>query len=144
MSSNRRTAAMLPPMSPSARCRFGKEYFLSDPGTPIFVAIRALSSFLFIASLIFGYNAVDRHPILLLGLSLLMIPAGLASLIYSLVQLKRLHPIYDYMPIVLWGRTMNGKKIREILTTINVIGLWILLMVLIFTLISAIHLISSS
>jgi len=83
-----------------------------------------LTSFLFVATIIFGSREGPRIPGIILAIAICLFAAGVPLSIYAFRTMDRYKNVFDYEPAEFWGRTRNGKQARETLTIISTAGLW--------------------
>lgn len=86
--------------------------------------IRRLANFLFFSLIAFGVWGAQKNPTPVLILSIALILLGVPLFIYGFINIERYKDVFDYEPAIFWGKMRNGKEAREVLGTINVIGLW--------------------
>jgi hypothetical protein len=102
-----------------------------------------LASFLFFILIVLGGSEARRSPGVILFVGGCLVFIGFPLLFYSLRTMERYKKIMDYEPVEFWKKTRNGKETREILTSLNVLGLGCFLsgLILILTVIFKIQII---
>ncbi len=115
---------------------------MNDASPSTFSAVRRLSAFLFLAILFFSTRIIQKYPTHILVAAVILILIGASAFIYGVIELKRHNPVYDYKPMLLWGKNTNGKHIRDVFTTFIALGMWTSLTSLVIALLSINNLLS--
>ena len=105
---------------------------MGDDYKPLPVPTQWTYSFLYFLAIFLGVELGNKAPATTLSLSIGLISAGLPTLIYGLTKNRQYKNVFDYEPIVFRKRVSNSKRVRTFLMACNWIGLYCLIVGIIF------------
>ncbi len=81
------------------------------------------ASFFFFVLVVLGSFEARNSPVGILLLGVLLSLIGLPLVIYVYKTIKKYSNVFDYERTLYWNKDRNGKEVREILVSLNTIGL---------------------
>lgn len=82
-----------------------------------------LASFFFFILVVLGSLEARNSPVGILLFGVLLSLIGFPLIVYVYKTIKKYSNVFDYEPTLYWNKNRNGKEVREILVSLNTIGL---------------------
>jgi hypothetical protein len=90
----------------------------------LFYALRRLTGFLFLATVIVGSMEAPKSPLIIMVIGICLIAAGVPLSIYAFKKMELYKNVFDYEPAEFLGKMRNGKEARETLMGLSTTGVW--------------------